>query len=196
MTFALYSRLLDVLEQDVLPLTRKGVESGNKIFGAAVLRSSDRSLVAAGTNEETLCPLWHGEMAAIRNVYRLPAKDRPAPSECLFLSTHEPCSMCLSAIAWGGYRAIYFLFRYEETRDRFQIPHDLRMLEEIFRCADGSYVRENLYWTSHDIVTEVERCAPSERAVLLERVSSLRGAYDDPSRRYQAVKGTSSIPLP
>ena len=196
MTFDLCSRLLDVLERDVLPLTRKGVESGNKVFGAAVLRSTDRSLVAAGTNEETLSPLWHGEMAAIRNVYLLPAKDRPAPSECLFLSTHEPCSMCLSAIAWGGYPTIYYLFRYEDTRDRFQIPHDLRMLEQIFRCADGSYVRENQYWTSHDILFEIERCAPSERAVLLERVALLREAYDDLSRRYQATKAGGSIPLP
>jgi tRNA(Arg) A34 adenosine deaminase TadA len=196
MTSELYSRLLDVVEADVLPLTKKRVESGNKIFGAAVLRSSDWSLVAAGTNEETLCPLWHGEMAAIRNVYLLPAKDRPAPSECLFLSTHEPCSMCLSAIAWGGYPTIYYLFRYEETRDRFQIPHDLRMLEEIFQCADGAYVRENLYWTSHDIVTEIERSAPAERTGLLERVALLRGAYDDLSRRYQATKAAGSIPLP
>jgi tRNA(Arg) A34 adenosine deaminase TadA len=191
-----WSRLLAVVEQDVLPLTRKGVEAGNKIFGAAVLRSSDLSLVVAGTNEESTCPLWHGEMAAIRNFYDLPREERPAPSDCLFLSTHEPCSMCLSAITWSGYRSIYYLFRYEETRDRFHIPHDLRILKEVFRCQDGDYARENSYWTSHDVVAGIERCAPSERDTLRTKVAVLRRAYDELSERYQSAKGLAAIPLP
>lgn len=54
----LWSRLLDVVENDIVPLTREGVEAGNKIFGAAILRSADRSLIVAGVNEETACPIW------------------------------------------------------------------------------------------------------------------------------------------
>lgn len=196
MSAGLCSRLLDVVERDIVPLTRKGVEAGNKIFGAAILRASDTSLVVAGTNEEVACPLWHGEMAAIRSFYALPAEERPAPGECLFLSTHEPCSMCLSAITWSGYRRIHYLFGYEQTRDRFHIPHDLRILKEVFGCEDGAYARENAYFTSHDIVAEIERCAPAEREPLLERVGHLRAVYDELSERYQATKGESAIPLP
>ncbi len=87
----LWSRLLDVtlLEQDIVPLTRKGVEAGNKVFGAAILRRSDQTLIVAGTNEETACPIWHGEMTTIRNLYALPQTARPSPEDCLFLSTHE-----------------------------------------------------------------------------------------------------------
>jgi tRNA(Arg) A34 adenosine deaminase TadA len=196
---ALFSRLLDVVERDIVPLTRRGVAAGNKIFGAAILRDTDSSLVVAGTNEETACPLWHGEVAAIRNLYELPAEERPAPAECLFLSTHEPCSMCLSAITWSGYRSIYYLFDYEQTRDRFHIPHDLRILKEVFRCEDGGYARENAYWMSHDIVQEIERLAPSERDPLLARVTHLRAVYDELSDRYQSTKATKDgreIPLP
>ena len=54
---------LDVIEHDVVPLTRAGVERGDKVFGAAVLRKSDLSLVIAGTNRETENPLFHGEVA-------------------------------------------------------------------------------------------------------------------------------------
>ena len=57
---ALAGRLLDVIEGDILPLTEAGVHRGNKIFGAAILRKSDRSLVLAETNNEIENPLWHG----------------------------------------------------------------------------------------------------------------------------------------
>ncbi len=47
------SRLLNVMERDILPMTERGVAAGNKIFGAALLRKSDFSVVIAGTNCET-----------------------------------------------------------------------------------------------------------------------------------------------
>src|SRR5690606_32124034 len=50
---ALIARLLDVIENDVVPKTEQGVASGNKLFGAAILRKSDLSLVLAETNNET-----------------------------------------------------------------------------------------------------------------------------------------------
>ena len=194
--FELWSRLLDVVEQDIVPLTRTGVESGDKIFGAAILRRSDRSLIVAGTNEETVCPIWHGEMTTIRNLYALTRTGRPSPEDCLFLSTHEPCSMCLSAITWAGYRDIYYLFRYEQTRDRFHIPHDLRILKEVFRCESGDYARKNQYWESHDITAGIRECRAPERKALANKVELLRAIYDELSERYQLTKGTASIPLP
>ena len=68
-TPALVSRLLDVIEYDIAPKTRRGGEAGNKLFGAAILLKSDLSLVVAETNNETENPLWHGEMHAIKRFY-------------------------------------------------------------------------------------------------------------------------------
>ncbi len=189
------ARMLEVLERDVVPLTRESVNRGNKIFGAAVLRKSDLSLVVAGTNLEAECPLWHGEVAAIKAFYELPKAARPPARECLFLSTHEPCSMCLSAITWAGFDNFYYLFGYEDTRDAFQIPHDLRILNEVFRCEDGGYSRENAYFKAHDIVESIEEKAEPDRAALRMRVEELRRLYGELSARYQSVKGESEIPL-
>lgn len=41
---------------------RNAVKEGNKVFGAAILRMSDLSVVAVGTNAEMESPLWHGEV--------------------------------------------------------------------------------------------------------------------------------------
>ncbi|CAF4327503.1 unnamed protein product, partial [Adineta steineri] len=58
----LLDRLLTVIEQDILPKTQIGVTQGNKIFGAAILKKSDFTVVIAETNNEVENPLWHGEM--------------------------------------------------------------------------------------------------------------------------------------
>lgn len=38
------------------------VKEKNKIFGAAILKRSDLSLVVTGTNTDKECPMWHGEV--------------------------------------------------------------------------------------------------------------------------------------
>ncbi|CAM9669904.1 unnamed protein product, partial [Sphacelaria rigidula] len=89
------------------PTCREAVAKGNKLFGAAILRLSDLSLVVASTNKEIECPLWHGEVACIKAYWELPEEGRPQPSDCMMLATHEPCSMCVSAITWAGFPVRY-----------------------------------------------------------------------------------------
>jgi tRNA(Arg) A34 adenosine deaminase TadA len=201
----LISRLLDVIEFDLLPLTRRGVGGGNKLFGAAILRKSDLSLVIGETNNETENPLWHGEMHAIKRFYELPAAERPAPSDCLFLATHEPCSLCLSGITWSGFDNFYYLFSYEDTRDSFGIPHDIRILREVYAVPDPDrdtvpedrplYNRRNAFFTSHAIQQLIAGIDRSSRELLVARVDDLNAAYNDLSAVYQKDKGKKGIPL-
>ena len=187
----LATRFLDVIEHDIVPLTRAGVERGDKVFGGAILRKSDLTLVIAGTNRETVNPLYHGEMATLNAFFALSGPARPAPEDCLFLSTHEPCSLCLSAITWGGFDNFHYLFGYEDTRDAFNIPHDLKILSEVFRIEHGDYARENAFWRSRS----VDDLIGGEGGDLRSRVSRLRTLYDELSAVYQASKRDSDIPL-
>ena len=186
----LAERLLDVITYDIIPLTRVGVAAGNKVFGAAILRKSDLSLVIAGTNAEIDNPLWHGEVAMLKAFYEMPAVDRPATSECLFLSTHEPCSLCLSAITWAGFDNFHYFFGYEATRDTFDIPHDLRILHEVFKVENGAYNRQNAFWTAHDLMAVCDS-TPHLRT----HAAEIKKAYVDLSRTYQDTKDRGDIPL-
>jgi tRNA(Arg) A34 adenosine deaminase TadA len=192
---ALVARLLDVIEGDILPLTEAGVRRGNKIFGAAILRKADRSLVLAETNNEIENPLWHGEVHALKRFYELPATARPEPKDCLFLATHEPCPLCLSAITWAGYDNFYYLFTHADSRDAFAIPHDLRILKEVFGLDPGGYNARNLYWTSYAIPQLVAGLPAPDRERLRVRLDALTARYATLSRRYQESKAGNAIPL-
>jgi len=176
-------------------MTQAGVRDGNKVFGAAVLRKASLELVVAGTNEEARNPLLHGEISCLNRYWSLSPSSRPRPADCLFLSSHEPCPMCLAAIAWSGFDNFYYLFSYEVSRDEFKIPHDLAILEEIFRCPNGAYADENAYWKSNYLPDLVEQGSEDERARWQEEVAGLRSAYGVVSDRYQEVKRESDIPL-
>jgi tRNA(Arg) A34 adenosine deaminase TadA len=190
---SLIDRLFDVIEQDIVPKTAEGVRKGNKLFGAAILKKDDLSMVVAETNNEQENPLWHGEVHALKRFYELPKADRPDTKDCLFLATHEPCSLCLSAITWSGFDNFYYLFSHEDSRDSFAIPHDLRILKEVFRLDPGGYNAENAYWKSFALRKLARETADHER--LSGRIDRLSRLYDTLSETYQSGKGDNDIPL-
>lgn len=198
-------RLLDVIESEIVPKTAVGVAHGNKIFGAAILRKSDLSVVIAETNNETENPLWHGEIHAIKRFYERPEAERPAPKDCLFLATHEPCSLCLSGITWAGFDNFHYLFSHEDSRDAFAIPYDIQILKAVYAVPDPEsgevapdrplYNRTNAYWTSRDLKETIAGVAEPERTALLSRVEALVQCYRELSDAYQQDKGGRRIPL-
>ena len=97
---------------------------------------------------------------------------RPATADCLFLATHEPCSLCLSAITWAGFDNFYFLFSHEDSRDSFAIPHDLRILKEVFTLDPGGYNAENAYWKSFSLRRLTRALPEAERSRLEARIDT------------------------
>ena len=75
------------------------------------------------------------------------------------------------------------------------IPHDLRILKEVFRLDAGGYARSNAYWTSADLVDLIGACGAEKRSAFLSRVDALKGVYAEMSDIYQANKTDTEIPL-
>ena len=144
-------------------MTERGVAVGNKVFGAALLRKTELSEVIAGTNAETDNPLLHGEVSTVNRFYEMP--DRPSTRDLLFLS-----------------KPLHF-FSYQDSRDAFAIPHDLKILEEVFGLNDGNYRRRNAYWTAYSIPE------------LRQQEQRIRDRYARLSDQYQEAKGNNDIPL-
>ena len=132
MSEILLDRFLDVFNRDILPLTYKGVDLGNKIFGAAIMKKEDYSLVVAGTNNEIENPLWHGEIHTLKKFYEINKEMRPDEKNCIFLSSHEPCSLCLSAITFSV---------FDNLRSTFNANLYFRYLEKHKKPCARAYDR-------------------------------------------------------
>ena len=195
MTEKLLEKSLDIFTKEILPITEKGVSEGNKIFGAAILKKKDLSLVVAGSNNETENPIWHGETHTLKKFYEINKNSRPREKDCIFLCSHEPCSLCLSAITFSGFDNFYYLFPYEMTSDEFSIPHDLKILKEVFKVNNGEYNKENSYWKSHSIHMLIEKLPSLKKEKFMNQLEEIKKSYIILSNKYQASKNENFIPL-
>lgn len=192
-------RLLDTLDRDILPLTERAVEQGNKVFGAALLKKSDFSTYLAETNNEMESPLHHGEMHLLKRYFEIPPADRLPVADLIFLTSHEPCSLCLSAITWSGFDNFYYFFSHEDSRDEFEIPHDLKILHEVFGVAPGQYRHQNAFWQCEGIQTWCKNnensLATDTRHLITEKIREIKSRYQAASQCYQSSKSNNQIPL-
>lgn len=201
---SLVQAFLDVTEHRIVPLTSSGVEKGCKVFGAAILRKSDLSVVVACTNDETTSPLLHGEIATLFEYHRMDPSKRPKPKDCFFFSTHEPCSLCLSGITWGGFDNFSYMFTYQDTMETFNIPHDIKILKEVFQTdpkgnedSSALYNHKNAFWTAyslHELIDAVQDL--QERRRLQNRLLHVKKLYNGLSKVYQDSKQTGQADIP
>jgi tRNA(Arg) A34 adenosine deaminase TadA len=181
-------RMLAVIENEVLPKTERGVAAGNKVFGAAVLdgRHKEMPTVIAETNHETLCPMYHGEVYTIKQwSEKISAIDRPSPADSIFLSTHEPCCMCISAIVWSGFKKVFYFFPYEASRDQ-GIPHDINIMQELWQVP--RYAPCNKFCTSVGLLDVIEECQGEDLEEFRIVVKRITEKYEELARKYHAEK--------
>ena len=102
------------------------------------------------------------------------------------MSSHEPCSLCLSAITFAGFDNFYYLFPYESTSDEFNIPHDLKILKEVFNIKEGKYIKKNSYWKSYSINLLIDDLKDDKKKKLSDSFNKIKKTYIDLSNKYQS----------
>jgi tRNA(Arg) A34 adenosine deaminase TadA len=176
-------RLLAVIEHEILPKTASEVAAGNKVFGAAVL-DGEGATVVADTNHETACPLYHGEVYTIEQWSAL--AEKPPAASCIFLATHEPCCLCISAIVWTGFKRCFFLYPYETTRDQ-GIPHDINIMYELWDVR--RYRPRNKFCSTTGILPLIEALHVGAMKAELElTVARITATYDSLAHKYHTEK--------
>lgn len=180
-------KLLSIIQNEILPKTEMGVQNGNKVFGAAILQRDSLNTVIADTNEETKCPLYHGEVNVIKKWSEMQQHQRGSAENSVFLSTHEPCCMCISAIVWAGFKTVFYLFPYETTKDQ-GIPHDLDIMHELWGVE--RYRRKNKYCQTFSIMEHAALLKnQTQKRDLLAKFATIETEYNRLASDYHANKG-------
>ena len=192
MSLAKYNSILDIFLNNFIPETISSVKKGNKIFGAFVMAKSDFNLIITGTNNEIVNPLFHGEISAIFNFFKL---NKLNSKNYYFITSHEPCSLCLSAITWSGFDNFYYFFPYKETKSTFNVPHDLNILKEVFFINKGNYNKDNIYWKNFSILDEIKKLNNKEKNSLSTKIENIIKLYQNLLLNYQNLKISNNIPL-
>ena len=187
-----YNLLLDIFIDTLIPETEIAVQKGNKIFGAFIIKKSDLSIVITGTNNEITNPLYHGEISTLFNFFKIKNLN---PKDYYFITSHEPCSLCLSAITWSGFDNFYYFFEHNDTKSSFHIPHDLNILQEVFNIQGGEYNKVNGYWKSFSIIDQIKVNEDSNKHNLIKKIDKIKQLYADLSTQYQNAKISNNIPL-
>eukprot|EP01084_Bolivina_argentea_P296565 510779_1 len=197
-------KLFETIQNEIFPLTQKQVRKGDRVFGGGVFLNSledNYPLIMIGTNRAfTKNPLFHGEISTINNYHNSWNQDatlhnyldfsfnkeyegdEPAVEDTIFLATHEPCSYCLSAISWNGFKNFYYLFTYEETQNDFEMPGDILMMEQVFNNygteQDPYYNEQNTFWLSRYIVDVIQETENEQvKKILMDKYLEIKAQY-------------------
>jgi len=99
------------------------LQEGNNGFGAVIIL--DGKIIASSHDKEDTDhdPTSHAEVNVIKEASKKLGKNL---SECILVSTHEPCPMCAYAIIWSGITTVAYGYSIKEAiyqkRKRIDFP--------------------------------------------------------------------------
>lgn len=158
-------KVLEVIRDEILPLTESEAAKGGGTVGAAILRADTLTSVMVGSDCVTDGPLGHGEMDALSRFFKLPV--RPDPAELIFVATHEPCPVCAAAIASSGFKQLWVLYGADDPQHPAGAAH-----RAMYRDLFGVYGprEDNPYFKLVLLRPEIEADSSGESAEILAEI--------------------------
>jgi tRNA(Arg) A34 adenosine deaminase TadA len=164
-------KILEVVRDEILPLTESEVSRGGGVSGGAILRADTLTSVMVGSDNRTENPLRHGDIDALNRFFKLPV--RPDPSELIFLATHDPCPMCAAALAWAGFKELWVFFGHEDLEDALTGRASAEMYRELFGVE--SMRPKNAFFTKYNL--KKAAAASPDKEELLEITDEIEKRY-------------------
>eukprot|EP00775_Hariotina_reticulata_P007558 gene7558-7766_t len=196
--------------------TKDTVDKGNSPFGAAILANQPEDgypLLHADANKVQTAgtPTAHGEISTINSYFsKYPdASQRVPPSDTIFLSTHQPCSMCSSGLAFGGFRRVFYGFDFGMQVNGGEGAGDIldvTVIEEVFNTECGLINHTNGMYTivpvramllmqpcdANATIAVALKAAQARYAGIVEKYKQLGRTFQE---RMSAAGGASDVQL-
>ncbi|WP_261989339.1 nucleoside deaminase [Streptomyces sp. uw30] len=92
-------------------------------FGAVIVDTRTGEVLGSGVNTGDDSPLLHGEVVAMNDYVR--RQGNQGWADTTLYTTGEPCSMCMSAMAWANLRRVVWASSIDDIRRTGVIQIDL-----------------------------------------------------------------------
>ncbi|MFJ7072114.1 nucleoside deaminase [Streptomyces sp. NPDC098781] len=110
-------------------------------FGAVIVHARTGEILGSGVNTGDVSPVLHGEMVAMNDY--VSRQGNQGWSDTTLYTTAEPCSMCMSAMAWANLRRVVWGSSIDEIRRTGVIQIDLTA-RQVAASASSFYSPELL----------------------------------------------------
>ncbi|WP_234329622.1 nucleoside deaminase [Streptomyces viridochromogenes] len=110
-------------------------------FGAVIVHTRTGDVLGSGVNTGADSPLLHGEVVAMNDYVRRHGNQGWA--DTTLYTTGEPCSMCMSAMAWANLRRVVWASSIDEIR-RTGVIQIALSAREVAAAARSFYTPELL----------------------------------------------------
>lgn len=110
-------------------------------FGAVIAHTRTGEILGSGVNTGTDSPLLHGEVVAMNDYVR--RQGNQGWADATLYTTGEPCSMCMSAMAWANLRRVVWASSIDDIRATGVVQIDLTA-RQVADAARSFYAPELL----------------------------------------------------
>ena len=160
---------------------KASLREGNHGFGAVIVANNEVIARAHDLEESENDSTSHAEINAIRIASKTVGKDL---SDCLLVSTHEPCPMCATAIVWSGIREVAFGYSIQDAMKQGRKRIDIQS-EEIF-SRSGKEIK-----VKRDLLNE--QCRLLYNQDVRKEIKRLRNHSNEDLERYNAESASKRV---
>lgn len=188
----LLGRILDELGGSAYEATKATVDKGNSPFGAAILSNEGPGypLLYADANQVQTAktPTAHGEISTINGFFQtVPDAQRLPAADTIFLATHQPCSLCMSGLAFAGFRRVFYAFDYEMSINGGGDAGDILdavVIEEVFTASCGHVDHTNGMFTMIPVQAALQMLPCGNDKSIAAALRSEQQRFDNIKEKY------------
>jgi tRNA(Arg) A34 adenosine deaminase TadA len=132
-----YEKFMEIAFEEA----KLSLKEGNKGFGAIVIKNNKILAKSHDTEITENDPTAHAEINVIKKASKSLGREL---QNCILLSTHEPCPMCMTAIIWSKISELVYSVSIEDSLKQGRNMIDIRSDEIKLRSNANISIKEGI----------------------------------------------------